>query len=102
MVMKSNRFRFPIAGITFMVLTLGVVLLAIRNARELANSFAGSTYLFKGHMYVYQPEGLSFVQTFGFAFGITLVVAVLIWAVLHRLHRSGVHRLAEAETWPKA
>ena len=101
MISNRSRFRFPVAGISFMVLSLGVVLVAIRNARVLAQSFAGTTYMFQGHTYAYHPDQLSFVQTFGFVFGLTLVSAVVGWVVLHSLHRSGVHRLEDAETWPR-
>lgn len=93
-VMSSirSRFRFPIAGITFMVLTLGLVLIAIRNAQSLSYAFAGPAY---------KPEHLSLIQTFGFTFVVTLAATVVILAVRHRLRRSGVSRLEEARTWPQ-
>ena len=98
---RRMRFRFPVAGIGFMVLSLGVVLVAIRNAREISQKFAGHVYVFGGHSYYYEPSSLSFMQTFGFVFGTTLVLTVVVWAVLHLTHRSGVHRLSDAQTWPQ-
>jgi len=100
MIPKGSRFRFPLAAITLMVFSFAGVVFAIHNARAIAFSLAGTTYTRHGQLYTYRPEGLSFTQTFGFAFGVTLVCAVVVWAVLHTLHRSGVHRLSEAQTWP--
>ena len=94
------RFRFPIAGISFMTLCLGIVVYAIHLAREVAAVGAGK-HVLDGQIYHYQPERLSFLQTFGFAFGLTAVCAVVIWAVLHKLHQSGVERLSEVQTWPQ-
>jgi hypothetical protein len=96
-----TRFRFPIAGIGFMVACLGLVLTAIRHARALSASFAGTVQKFGTHEFVYQPDRISLLQSFGFAFGLTLVVTVVVWAVLHTMRRSGVHRLEDAQTWPQ-
>ncbi len=101
MISNGSRFRFPVAAIALMVFSFAGIVFAIHNARAVAFSLAGQTYMRHGQLYTYQPEGMSFMQSFGFAFGITLVVAVVVWAVLHTLHRSGVHRLAEAQTWPR-
>jgi len=100
MLSKPSRFRFPIAAIALMTFSFAGVVFAIHNARAVAFSLAGTTYMRHGQLYTYQPEGLSFMQTFGFAFGVTAVCALAVWAVLHTLHRSGVHRLSEAQTWP--
>jgi hypothetical protein len=101
--MTSNRlrFRFPVAGIVLMVLSFAGLVLAIRYARDIAISLAGTTAKFQGQVYAYQPTQVSLLQTFGFGFGATLVCAVVVWAVLHTLHRSGVHRLSDAQTWPQ-
>jgi hypothetical protein len=101
MISKGTRFRFPVAAIALMAFSFAGIVFAIHNARAIAFSLAGSTYMRHGVLYTYRPEGLSFLQTFGFAFAVTLVCAVAAWAVLHTLHRSGVHRLAEAQTWPQ-
>ena len=99
MISRRSRFRFPIAAIALMMLSFAGVLYAIHNARTVAYSLAGQTYMRHGQLYAYRPEGLPFLPTFGFAFGVTLVVTVVALAVLHTTHRSGVHRLAEAQTW---
>lgn len=101
MISRNTRFRFPVAAIALMVFSFAGIVFAIHNARAIAFALAGQTYMRHGQLYTYQPEGVSFMQTFGFAFGVTLVVAVVVWAVLHTLRRSGVHRLAEAQTWPR-
>ena len=90
MISKGSRFRFPVVAIALMVFTFAGIVFAIHNARVIALSMAGTNYLHQ----------VSFLQTFGFAFGVTLAAAVLVWAVLHTLHRSGVHRLSQAQTWP--
>ncbi len=100
MISRNKRFRFPVAAITLMTFSFAGIVFAIHNARAVAFALAGQTYMRHGQLYTYQPEGLSFTQTFGFAFGLTLLCAVVVWAVLHTLHRSGVHRLEEAQTWP--
>ena len=101
MISKRPRFRFPVVAIALMVFSFAGIVFAIHNARAVAFSLAGQTYIRHGQLYTYHPEGLSFMQTFGFAFGVTLAVAIGVWAVLHTLHRSGVHRLEEAQTWPR-
>ena len=88
-----TRFRFPIAGIGFMVACLGLVLMAIRNARGLSYEFAKSTN--------YRPEHLSLVQSFGFAFGVTLVGVLVVCGILYATRRMGVQRLSELQTWPQ-
>ena len=101
MISRGSRFRFPLAAITLMTVSFAGIVYAIHNARAIADSLAGQTYMHHGKLYAYQPEGPSLMQTFGFAFGVTLVVTLVVWAVMHTMHRSGVHRLADAQTWPK-
>ena len=99
--MTGHRFRFPLPGIAFMAISLALVLTAIRAARGIAQALAGKTYVFEGHTYMfYRPDNLSFLQTFGFVFGLTVACTLLILAVMYALRRAGVHRLAEAKTWP--
>ena len=89
-----SRFRFPIAGIAFMVACLGLVLTAIRHARALSYAFADGK--------VYRPDHLSFLQTFGFAFGVTLICVVVVCGILYATRRMGVQRLSELQTWPQS
>jgi len=100
-ITNRSRFRFPTAGITLMTVTLACVLFAIHNARAIAQSFTSRVYVYGGHTYYYEPDRWSFVQTFGFAFVVTVVLTVAVLAVLHTLHRSGVQRLSDAQTWPQ-
>jgi hypothetical protein len=101
MTSNRSRFRFPVAGIVLMVLSFAGLVLAIRYARDIAISFAGTTYAFQGQVHAYQPERISVLLMFGVGFGATLVCAVVVWAVLFAMHRSGVHRLSDAQTWPQ-
>ena len=99
--MSRNRFRYSWAAIAFMTLSLATVLTAIHDARTAAQNLAGKTYLMEGHTYeFYRPDHLSFLQTFGFAFGVTVVATVAVVVAMFALRRSGVHRLEEAKTWP--
>lgn len=97
MISRNKRFRFPIAGIAFMIATLGCILYAIRLARSISYAMAGT----RVQVYNYQPDHLSFVQTFGFAFGVTVVFTVIVLIAMHMTHRAGAQRLADAQTWPK-
>ena len=97
MISRNKRFRFPIAGIAFMIASLGCVLYAIRMARQISYALAGT----KMQVYNYQPDHLSFVQTFGFAFGVTVVCTLAVLAILHFTRRAGAQRLEEAQTWPQ-
>ena len=88
-----SRFRFPIAGIGFMVACLGLILTAIRHAQALSYEFAKTTN--------YRPDHVSFVQTFGFAFGVTLFCVAVVCVILYATRRMGVQRLSELQTWPQ-
>ena len=96
------QFRFPIPGISFMSLTFALVVLVIHETRKAALALAGSSYVVNGHVYLYQPERASFLQTIGFAFAVTFVVSVVVWAVLFVMQKAGIHRLAAVETWPQS
>jgi hypothetical protein len=62
---------------------------------------AGSEYISRGHVYAYRPDHLSFLQTFGFAFAVTVVCTIAVLVIMNVTRRAGVHRLADAETWPR-
>lgn len=100
-ISKRNGFRFPAAGITFMVVTLGLVLWAIRNAQTIANSLASKTYVFQGRTYSYETSDLGLAPSFGIIFALTLAVTVAVLAVRHVMRRSGAQRLEDAQTWPQ-
>ena len=94
------RFRFPISAIAFMVATLGLVLTAIRMARIASDVASKRAIVYGAHGLFYVAGRPSFLQTFGFAFVITMVCAVVALLVMHALHQSGTDRLADAQTWP--
>ncbi len=89
-MMRNKRFRFPLASVALMTMTLAIVLYAIRMARAISYAHAGL---------LHQPDHLSFLQTFGFAFGITVVGTLAVVAVLHLTRRTGAQRLADVQTW---
>lgn len=97
MISRNKRFRFPIAAIAFMTATLGCVLYAIRLARSISYAMAGKTV----QVYNYRPDHLSFVQTFGFAFVVTVGCTIAALVILNATRRAGAQRLADVQTWPK-
>lgn len=97
MISRNKRFRFPIAAIAFMAGSLGCILYAIRMARSISYAMAGTTV----QVYNYQPDHLSFLQTFGFAFGVTVVFTLIVLVAMRITHRAGAQRLENAETWPR-
>jgi hypothetical protein len=86
--MRSD-FRFPRAAAPMMLVLFAGVLFAIYKARA-----------------VYVHENVSYPLpdvpvTFGLALLFACLAGAIGWLVMHSLHRSGVHRLSEAETWPQ-
>lgn len=73
--MKS---RYPLSSLAFMVLTLGVILVVLTKAKAIIPIGGAVVVVFAG----------------------TCAVAAVAWAVLFALRRAGVHRLAQAQTWP--
>ncbi len=88
--MRSD-FRYPRATAPMMLVILAGIILAIYRARAVALK----TELDPGAL----P---SLPLTFGLALLIVALAAAAGWLLLHSLHRSGVHRLSEANTWPQA
>ena len=84
-----SEFRYPRATAPMMLVILGVILLVMYKAR--------SIYMHQGDTY-WMPD---LPLVFGVALLLTCLAGVVGWLVLHSLHRSGVHRLSEAETWPQ-
>jgi heme A synthase len=91
---RSN-FRYPVATIVLMAVIFAGTVVAI----EKASSVAASLPRVNPQLPPITPLPYSLPQTLAVMFAITYVVAVVIWAVLHVLRRSGVHRLNDAETW---
>ena len=93
---RSN-FRYPVTTIVLMAVIFAGTVLAI----ERASSIAASLPRVNPHLPPITPLPYSLPQTLAVMFAITYAVAVIIWAVLHILRRSGVYRLNDAETWPQ-
>ena len=85
-----SEFRYPRAAAPMMTVIFAAVVLAIYRAREVA---------FKVEAGYSEP---SFALTFGLGILLACLTGVAVWLVLHATHRSGVHRLSEAQTWPQA
>jgi hypothetical protein len=81
--------RFPTSTITLMIVILAGVVLTIENAHTVQLK--------------YQPGAISVWDTmpgfFTVCFGLVFAIAAAVWAILFALHRSGVHRLDNVQTW---
>ncbi len=72
-------FRFPKSAILLMILSLGGILVVLQ-------------------------EALAIVQLGGpiaLMLAIAYIIGAAVCGVRFAMHRAGVHRLAEAETWPR-
>jgi hypothetical protein len=93
---RSN-FRYPVATIVLMAVIFAGTVVAI----EKASSIAVALPRVNPQLPPIPPLPYSLPQTLAVMFALTYAAAVVIWAVLHALRRSGVHRLHDAETWPQ-
>jgi hypothetical protein len=88
-IRRLNMRRFPTSAITLMIVILAGVVLTIENAHRVQLK--------------YEPSAISVWDTLpGFvAIGLVLVCcsAVAGWAILFALHRTGMHRLDNVQTW---
>lgn len=83
-----SEFRYPRAAAPMMALIFAGIMLVIYKARAVQIGYADVPS--------FEP------LTFGLALLIAGAAGVVGWLILYWLHRSGVHRLAEAQTWPQA
>jgi hypothetical protein len=88
--MKSE-FRFPKATVTLMVIILAAVIFTIEKAKAISASVPHTSSPV-GHI---QPAQITMVPTLLVTMITALVIAVIGWAVLFALHRSGVQQLSE-------
>ncbi|MBV9340635.1 MAG: hypothetical protein JO159_07065 [Acidobacteria bacterium] len=85
------QFRFPRSTISLMIVILAGVILAIENAKSVQVKYGEAAHV---------TVGSTFPGFFAVGFSIIFVAAVIGWAILFALRRSGVHRLSELRTWP--
>ncbi len=90
-----SEFRYPKATIPMMALIFACIVLIIYKARAVQVSMNLPSYDLGAPHYM-------LAVTLGIAFAVACMVGSAGWLVLHSLHRSGVHRLSEAQTWPEA
>ena len=93
---RNGRYRFPISAIAFMSVSFAGIVLAIGMAARAAQALTR----FTEHEAEYAALPGALLQPFVAIFALTIVVTVVISAILFLGRRSGVHRLAEARTWP--
>jgi hypothetical protein len=86
------EFRFPRSTILLMIVILAGVILAIESAKSVVLKYGAAAHVTVGSTW----PGFCAV-----GFGIVLVAALIGWAILYALRRSGVHRLSDLQTWPE-
>jgi hypothetical protein len=92
-----HEFRFPKSTPILMSLILAGVVLAIDKGNTIASSLPYS----HPQLGPIQPVHHTFFSGLAMLFGFFYAVGLIGWGILHFLHRSGVHRLAEVSVEPK-
>ena len=87
-------FRFPRSTVFLMLVILAGVVVAIDQAKDIVQMKAG---LPPGTMTVWDPMLWSVL----FALLVVLACVAAVWGVLFALHRTGVDRLSNVQTWPE-
>ena len=89
--MRSD-FRFPRSTVFLMLVILAGVILSIREAKDIVTTYGGQ-------------RGISVWSAWpGFTamlFATVAAAAVIGWALLFALKRSGMHRLSNVQGWPE-
>lgn len=89
--MHSN-FRFPRSTVFLMLVILAGVILSIREAKSIVTTYGGAAGI---------PVWSTLPGFTAMLFAIVAAVAVIGWAILFALKRSGVHRLSNVQGWPE-
>jgi len=87
-----SQFRFPKATPVLMAVILAGVILTIEKATAIQNSLPSA---YPQQLPRIQPEHFTFFPAMAVIFLLAYAAAVIGWAVLFALRRSGVHRLSE-------
>jgi hypothetical protein len=87
-----SEFRFPKATPILMAVILGGVILTIEKATAIEESLP---HAYPQQLPPIQPEHFTFFPAMAVIFLSAYAAAVIGWAVLFALRRSGVHRLSE-------
>jgi hypothetical protein len=87
-----SEFRFPKATPVLMIIILAGVILTIEKATAIEESLP---HAYPQQLPPIQPEHFTFFPAMAVIFLSAYAVAVIGWAVLFALRRSGVHRLSE-------
>lgn len=86
-IVMRNGFRYPRVVAPMMLLIFAAIMLVIYKARAVQIQTD------------YAPDPVLLI---GLALLVAGAAGAVCWLVLHGLRRSGVHRLAEVQTWPQA
>ena len=86
-------FRFPRSTVFLMCVILAGVVLAIEKAKTVVEMKEGFASGASGTL---DPMLWSVL----FAMAIVFAAVAAVWGVLFALHRTGMHRLGDVQTWP--
>ena len=92
-----SEFRFPKATPILMIIILAGVILTIEKATAIEESLP---HAYPQQLPPIQPEHFTFFPAMAVIFLSAYAAAVIGWAVLFALRRSGVHRLSEMPDAP--
>jgi len=87
------EFRFPRSTISLMLVILVGVVLTIQKAKTIQVKYGADSSIV--------PVWSTLPQSLMVMFIAVCAVALAGWAILFALRRSGVHRLANVQTWPE-
>jgi len=87
------EFRFPRSTISLMLVILVGVVLTIQKAKTIQVKYGADSSIV--------PVWSTLPQSLVVMFIAVCAVALAGWAILFALRRSGVHRLANVQTWPE-
>ncbi len=93
-----SEFRFPKATPVLMTIILAGVILTIEKATAIEESLP---HAYPQQLPPIQPEHFTFFPAMAVIFLSAYAVAIIGWAILFALRRSGVHRLSEMPDAPR-
>ena len=84
------QFRFPRSTVFLMLVIFAGVVLTIARASEIVQHYSavGSVWPALLSVLILMPVGMG-------------VIAAIGWTLLHSVRRTGVHRMANMQTWPE-
>ena len=95
--MRDKTWRYSKATIVLMTLILACTVMIIQKAESVALSLPHSN----PSLPPIRSLTAALSPVFALAILSTAIIAIVVWAILFALRRSGVHRLSDVQTWPQ-